>query len=67
MRRQLMRRSHSAVPISNSLGAVEGGGTHNGRNSEFLFLGVFEELENVIPDDDARLPAENAGGHVGDE
>ena len=43
---------------------MEGRAIYNGRNSEFFLLGVLEELENIIPYDDARLPGENTGGHV---
>lgn len=43
------------------------GAIYNGRNGKFLFLSILEELENIIPDDDASLSAENAGGHVEDE
>lgn len=46
---------------------VGGGGIYNGRNSKFLFLGILEELENIIPNDDARLPAKNASRHSEDE
>lgn len=50
--------------INNTPRVAEGRAIYNGRNSEFFLLGVFEELENIIPDDNARLPSENTGGHV---
>lgn len=53
--------------ISNPMRIVGGEGVYNGRNSKLLFLGILEELKNIIPNDDARLPAKNAGSHIEDE
>lgn len=37
---------------------LRGGETYNGGDSEALLLGVLEETENVITDDDTGLPGE---------
>lgn len=37
----------------------------NGRDGEFLLLGVIEEIEHVVADDDAGLSAKHTLGHDG--
>lgn len=67
MPRQWMRRSRSTRQISVSLRIAEVEEIYNGRNSKFLLLGILEEIDDIVPYDDARLPAENAGGHTDNE
>ncbi len=36
---------------------------YDGRNCEFLLLGIFEKVEDIIPNNNTRLAGQDALGH----